>query len=391
MNQPKLIFLVTEDWYFMSHRFELACAAQRAGYDVSVITQVGEHGDVIRAAGLTLYPIQFSRSLNRPLQDLKTLAAIFLLYRKIRPDLVHHVALKPVLFGGLVARFSKRITVINALTGLGYVFASEQRKARVLRSVISRAFRSLFKQSNAWLILQNADDQKMLIEEHIAQQNRTIMIKGSGIDTMRFQPMTPTNDENSDDEDDIVVMLAARMLWDKGVGEFVEAAKRVLHRHPNVKFVLVGESDPENPAAIPDETLRAWQADGVITWLGKRNDMPAILQKATIFCLPSYREGLPKVLLEAAACGAALITTDAPGCREVVTDNVTGLLIPIKEVDPLVTAIECLITDSDLRQRLANSARARVKAAFSIEQVINETLSLYETALSTSAQGELKS
>lgn len=375
--KPRLLFLVTEDWYFVSHRLPLACAAKAAGYEVIVATQVTEHGDAILKAGLQLEPLKFSRSHGKPWQDLMTIFSINRIYRQYQPDLIHQVSLKPVLYGSIAAIFSRPRVMVNALTGLGFVFSSSQKKAKLLQFMIIPLLRLLLSRKNAWLIIQNPDDQKTLIQAGIINENRTRLIRGSGVDSKKFKPVSNNNSDSP------IVLLASRMLWDKGVGEFVEAAKLLKQRKVMARFVLVGDTDPENPSAVPQKTLSEWQASGLLEWWGKRTDMPNILSGATVVCLPSYREGLPKVLIEAAACGKAIVTTDAPGCREIVQHGVNGLLVPVKDTQSLADAIGTLLNNQSMREEMGNQGRIIVEQQFTVEKVIDETLRLYDDALSS--------
>lgn len=368
----------------MSHRFQLACAAKAAGYRVIVVTQVGDHTEAIQAAGLELLPIRFARSHARPWQDAKTIWSIFKLYRQVKPDLVHHVAIKPVLYGSFAAFFARVPVVINALTGLGYAFSSDQRKAVWIRRAILPLFKFIFSGKGRWLILQNPDDQQTLSDLGVLRADRTVLIRGSGVDSQQFQPSTMTDEIP-------IVMLASRLLKDKGVIEFVQAATQLIKQGIKCRFVLVGDSDPENPSSIQTEQLQRWDEQGMIEWWGRRTDMYDVLPRATIVCLPSYREGLPKVLIEAAACGKALITTDAPGCREVVRDGENGLLVPPRDADALAGAIQTLLADPELIMQMGKQGRVRVEAEFTIQRVIEASLSLYARALNATQKSQGKS
>jgi len=349
--KPKLLFLVTEDWYFVSHRLPLACAARDAGYDVVIVTQVTNHGDVITNSGLELEPLKFSRSHGKPWQDLMTVVSIFRLYKKHKPDLVHQVSIKPVIYGSIAALFARVPVVINALTGLGFVYSSTQIKAKFLRFLIKPLLKVLLSRKNTWLIIQNPDDQSTLKKAGIINNKQVVLIRGSGVDTDKFRPV------DHDLSGTPIVLLAARMLWDKGVGEFVEAARVIKASGKKVKFVLVGDSDPENPACISQQELSGWQASGIVEWWGRRDNMSEILANSTLVCLPSYREGLPKVLIEAAACGKAIVTTDAPGCREIVQHGDNGLLVPIKNAIAIAEGIEKLLDDNKMREEMGKKSR----------------------------------
>lgn len=367
----KLLFLVTEDWYFCSHRLPLARAAKAAGYEVVVATRVSAHADAITAEGFKLIAIGLRRSSRNPWRELRAILEIAGIYRRERPDLVHHVALKPVLYGAIAARLARVPAVVNALAGLGFVFASATLKARLLRPWVVGALRLSIDADGSALIVQNPDDRKMLVEAGVVSAARVRLIRGSGVDVGRFAT-TPEPGGTP------LVMLPSRLLWDKGVGEFVAAAQLLRERGVAARFVLVGDSDPETSAAIPVGQLQAWQSGGAVEWWGRREDMPAVLASSHVVCLPSYRgEGLPKVLLEAAACGRPLVATDVPGCREIVIDGGNGLLVPPRDAPALADAIGRLLADPDLRAAMGRRGRELVEAQFSEERVVAQTLALY--------------
>jgi glycosyltransferase involved in cell wall biosynthesis len=297
-----------------------------------------------------------------------------MLYRKEKPDLVHHVAMKPMLYGSLAARFLGVPRVVNALAGLGYVFTSDQPKAHLLRPVIGSAFRALLNNRRTLLILQNKDDQAMWIRKRFINEERIRLIRGSGVDTAVFYPTQELAGIP-------VVMLASRMLWDKGIKEFVEAARQLKTRGVDARFVLVGDTDIHNPSAISNEQLANWHSEGVIEWWGQRDNMPAVLEQANIVCLPSHREGLPKVLLEAASCGRSIVTTDVPGCREIVRNGENGLLVPVNSTVKLADALRLLIANPLLRQQMGTRGREIAVSEFAVEKVVAETMAVYEELL----------
>lgn len=375
----KLLFLVTEDWYFCSHRLPLARAAKAAGFEVIVATRVNQerHAAAIAAEGFRLIPLGLRRGGHNPLRELLAIGEIARIYRRERPDIVHHVALKPVLYGSLaarLARFARVPAVVNALAGMGFIFASDSFKARLLRPFVARAFRLLLNAGRSVLILQNPDDRQMLVEQGVVEPGRVRLIRGSGVDIRRFAP-TPEPGGMP------LVILPSRLLWDKGVGEFVEAARRLRAQGVSARFALVGDSDPENSAAIDDAQLAEWAASGVVEWWGRRDDMPEVFAQANVVCLPSYREGLPKVLLEAAACGRALVATDVPGCREIAIDGHNSLLAPVRDAVGLAAAIRRLVEDARLRGEFGQRGRALVEAELSEERVIEQTLAVYREIL----------
>ncbi len=372
--KAKLVYVVSEDWYFVSHRIALAVAAKDAGFDVTVITQVHRHGDIIRDAGLSLEPIAFDRSSVNPFSDAKTLNRLTALYRRLQPDIVHHVAMKPVLYGSLAARRAGVPGVVNALMGLGYVFTSGDLKARVLKPFIRTGLKAALNHRNSRVIVQNADDAQMLRTERLAEASTIRLIRGSGVDLTEFPFSVPPAGRPR-------VVLPARMLRDKGVVEFVEAARILKSEGIEAEFVLAGSPDPVNPSSLTDAVIYSWVREGLVTYLGWRDDMTAVLASATVVCLPSYREGLPKVLLEAAACGRAIVTTDVPGCREVVSDGVNGWLVPPRDAAALADALRAALTRDDLRTRYASAGRQRVEREHAIGAIISATLAVYDEIL----------
>ena len=362
----KLLFVVTEDWYFVSHRLALAVAAQAAGFEVAVATRVGRHGETIRAAGIRLIPFGLARSYGNPLREI---LALIRLYRRERPAIVHHVALKPIVYGAVAARIAGVPAQVNAVVGLGWLFTSAKGVMRVVRPAARWILASVLRARGSLTIVQNPDDRALLIRSHLPE-GRIRLIRGAGVDTTVFAPAP-------EPAGPVCVVLAARMLWDKGVGEFVEAARLVRQAGVEARFVLVGDPDPDNPASVPEATLRSWQGQNGLEWWGRRDDMPRVFHAAHIVCLPSYREGLPKVLLEAAACGRPLVTTDAPGCREVVLDGENGFLVPIQDATGLAAALCKLIHDGPLRSHMGRRAREVVLKEFSNEHIFRQALTIY--------------
>ena len=367
----KLLFFVTEDYYFVSHRLALAVAARAEGYDVCVVTRVRGCGDTIRGAGLRLLPFENARSSLNPLTELLTLGRLIRLYRRERPDLVHHVAMKPVLYGSVAARLAGRPAVVNAVAGMGWLFISGSVWARWLERPIRAVFKRVLNIGIA--LVQNPDDARLLVEVGLPK-SRIRRVPGSGVDVRVFLP-------RPEPEGTPVVTLAARLLWDKGVGEFVGAARLLRQRGIAARFLLAGEPDPVNPASILAGDLAAWVREGVVEHLGWVSDMPDLLATCHLVCLPSYREGLPKSLIEAAAAGKAIVTTDVPGCREVVRHGDNGLLVRPRDVESLADALRRLIIDPDLRGRMGARSRVRAEQEFGLDAVVKQTLAIYREAL----------
>jgi glycosyltransferase involved in cell wall biosynthesis len=366
-NRPKLLFVVTEDWYFVSHRLSIAMAAREAGYDVAVATRARKHVEMIQRAGVRVLPFELSRRAGNPVLELLKLLS---LYRREHPDIVHHVALKPVFLGALAARLAGIPAQVNAVAGLGWLFISRSLMARWMSPVIRLILARLLSAPRCRVIVQNPDDADLLKKSGVTESHMR-MIRGVGVDTSEFSPFPKPPEP-------ICVVLASRILWDKGVGEFVEAARQLKKEGVKANFILVGNPDLDNPASVPEATLNAWQKEEVVEWWGHRDDMVPIFHAAHIVCLPSYREGLPKVLLEAAACGRPIVTTDVPGCREVVREGENGLLVPVCNAQALSEALSCLIKNPELRSQMGRRSREIVLKEFSSEKVIAQTLSLYK-------------
>lgn len=367
---PTLLYLVTEDWFFCSHFIERAKAARAAGYDVVVVTRVAEHGDKIRAAGLRLVPFNHDRRGINPLAELARLWRLVAIYRRERPALAHHVALKPVLYGTLAAWLARVPAIVNAPVGMGYVFSSADRLARLLRPAVSTALRLLLNPRGSRVVFENGDDLRALCARGFVRARDAVLIRGAGIDLDEFRPQPEPAGEP-------VVLLTARMLRDKGVAEFAEAARILRDAGVAARFRLVGAQDWANRAAIPEAVLRGWVEEGLVEWLGHRSDIARQIADSHVMCLPSYREGLPKSLLEAAAAGRPIVTCDVPGCREIVRDGDNGLLVPPRDAVALAAALKTLIESPELRARLGARGRRRAEEEFSNGRVVGETLELY--------------
>lgn len=371
-NKPlKILYLVTEDWYFCSHRLPLAVAARQAGYAVTVVTRVRQHGDAITSAGIKLIPLPWSRGERSPLKVLRALWLIYRILRDEQPDLLHNVALKPVLYGSLVAPFAGVRRVVNALAGLGLLYSSKQSRFRRLRVALQPILRGLLSRPRTRVIVQNPDDFDTLVRHAIIPVCRGVLIRGAGVDIETFVP-TP------EPAGTVVVMLAARMLWSKGVGTFVEAAGILRGKGHKARWVLVGDSDEDNPDAVSSTLLADWDAAGVVEWWRHRADMPDVLSQSHIVCLPSsYGEGVPKILLEAAAAGRPIVTTDWPGCREVVIHGQNGLLVPPGDAVALAEALAELLGNPDLRLRMGERGRQIAIEEFASDRIVQETLAVY--------------
>lgn len=373
-RKPRLLFVVTEDWYFCSHRLPLARAALAAGFEVSLAARINEHGALIREAGINLVPWNIERGSTGLLSELRAFHSLWKIFRSVRPDLVHQVALKPVLYGSLIARLVRPPAVVNALGGMGSVFTAGSGRKALLRKVVLQAFSWLLSGPRQLLILQNQDDADLVTSQAGVDPTTIRLIRGAGVDVRQFEA-TPQEPGLP------LVVLPARMLWDKGVGEYVEAARQLRAQPPVARFALVGGMDECNPSGISAAQLEQWNAEGAVEWLGMRQDMPAVLREAHIVCLPSYREGLPKALLEAAASARPIVTTDVPGCREVVRHGENGLLVPARDAVALAAALSQLLSCAEMRARMGGVGRSMAVAEFSERRVVEETLKIYSELL----------
>ena len=373
-NELRIIYFITEDWYFWSHRLSLARAAQKAGFKVTIITRVDKYKDLIENEGFNLISIGLVRSSKNLFSELLSFLEVLKIYRREKPDIVHHVALKPILYGTWAARFSGVPCVVNLFAGVTTKFHADKWKSIILQGVVDQIFRFGFLGGKAYAIFQNSFDKQSFLTKGILKEENTGLISGSGVDVSRFVK-TPEPDGTP------LVILASRMLWDKGIGEFVEAAKILKREKIKCRMALVGNPDPENPDPLPSTLIQKWQSERLVEWWGNREDMPEVFSNANIICLPSYHEGCPKVLIEAAACGRAIVATDIPGCREIVRHNENGLLVPVKNSTALAEAISLLIRSPKIRTQMGDRGSKIVVEKFSEEKVIKKTLDVYNRLL----------
>jgi len=381
-KRPTILFLVTDDWFFLMHRKALALAAQSAGFQVLVATAPGSRVKEIEALGFEHYSLKMRRSSRNPLREMVALLDLIKLYRRLRPDIVHQVSIKPMIYGSLAAKIVGIPAVVNAVTGLGFVFIVGGYRKKVLRRLVESVYWLVGKRMQSRFLFENPDDRDYFLEKSIITPEKAVLILGSGVDIENFQPQKPETGAPSSITHPPVVLLAARLLWHKGVAEFVKAA-RVLHgKGIKAEFWLAGMPDMSNPAAVPVSRLLYWHRQGDVRWLGFQNDMPALYQKSTIVCLPTrYREGIPVTLLEAAACGKPLVATDMPGCREIVRPGENGFLVAAGNVSELVAALEMLLRDRQLQTEFGRNGRQMVEKGFSDKKVISDTFTVYRELL----------
>jgi glycosyltransferase involved in cell wall biosynthesis len=367
----RLVYVVNDGAFFLSHRLELAVAAAANGYDVHVIIPDSVDVRKIEAAGFTTHTIPLSRSGLNPLAEWQTLRALKAKFRVLQPDILHLLTIKPVIYGAIAARNSREVKIVCGITGLGHIFTGETLWKKILRFIISRLYRLAFSHEDLTVIFQNEDDLRLFRERRFITDSQTRLIRGSGVDPERFAALPEPQGVP-------IVILASRMLWNKGVGTFVEAAKKLQENGITVRMVLAGKVDDDNPEGVPLEKLQNWNDAKIVEWWGNRTDMPHVLSQASIVCLPSYyREGVPKALIEAASCGRAIVTTDMPGCRDIVRHQENGILIPPEDAGALAEAIMSLLDDPTLRSEMGRIGRQMVIDDFSLEQVVESTLSVY--------------
>lgn len=363
--------MVNSAKYFSAHWLARASAARAAGYAIHLAAPWDINDETTAAQFDGVHPLPLTRRGAYPHVESRTVASLQTLYRTLRPDLIHHITIKPVIYGGLLTRFMNQTAVVNTLPGLGYVFLDRGMGAALIRRGVTAAYRMALSRKNSRTIFENPDDLAEFCERGLVPPSSAVVIRGAGVDMDEYRP-TPEPGGTP------LVILASRLLWDKGVGEFVEAARTLRHSGVQARFALVGDTDPGNPAAIPTEQLQRWNAEGIVEWWGYRDDMPNVLADAHVVCLPSYREGLPRVLIEAAACGRPIVTTDAPGCREIGRNGENGFLVPPRDSQALAVALRRLVENPSLRRTMGERGRAIAEREFSSEKVIHETLSVYE-------------
>lgn len=373
MKKKRILIVGNDANYFFSHRLPIALGVNAAGYETHVAIPIDQSDCRIKEYPFQFHIIPLDRGGRNVADEIKTIVTLYGLYRRLKPDLIHHVTIKPVLYGGVVARFAGVPSIVNAMTGLGFVFTSDTWRRRMLRWMVSRLLRVACNYERVKMIFQNMDDVGIFIREGICAADKCTVIRGSGVDMQKFQP-------TAEPEGSIVVMFPSRMLWEKGIDEFVNAARELHSRGLAARFVLVGTTDP-NPTSVPQHLLDEWITEGIVEYWGWHDDMVSTLRQAHIICLPSYREGLPKVLIEAAASGRSIVTTDVPGCREVVRHGDNGLLVPVRDPIALAHALQQLIENSELRRRMGVRGRQIAELEFRVEKVVEETLSIYRQLL----------
>ena len=367
----RLLFVVNDLAFLISHRLPVAQAALGAGYEVHIAAPKNSGSErKLAGSGFHLHQLSMDRHSINPFSELRSLWHIYRILRRIKPDTVHLVTIKPVLFGGIAARLARVPAAVSAISGLGFAFTSTSLKGRVIGQFVKPLYRFALGHRSQRIIFQNEHDRATLQDLGLNLSGKVEMIRGSGVDLQVFSP-TP------EPEGPVTIVVPSRLLRDKGIVEFVDAAQVLKCEGSMARFVLVGDAPMGNPDIIPRTILDAWKAEGLVEFWGFHSDMPDVLRQTHIVVLPSYREGLPKALIEAAACGRPVITTDAPGCRDAIVENRTGLMVPVRDSPALADAMRSLIGDKAARLRMGIAGRALAEQEFSIDHVIHRHLEIY--------------
>lgn len=370
----KLLFIVNVDWFFVSHRLPIAQEALEQGYDVTIACHFTEHEQELVDMGFNVVELPFTRSGGSISNELKTLKAIRELIDQEQPSVIHAVTIKPVLYSGLILKTIKlKIPFVVAISGLGYVFTANTFRAKLTKFIASMVYKVALAHKSKTVIFQNRSDEKILTDVAKLKANDKILIKGSGADLSVYNHITEINRPH------IKIAMACRLLREKGVYQYIEAAKIVKAQFPNTQFLLIGTPDLENPNTVKQSEIDKWVKEGVIDYLGHRNDIPAIFSDANIVTLPSfYGEGVPKVLIEAAACGRAIVTTTNPGCSDAIINNVTGLAVPPMDARSLADAFIKLINNPNERIKMGIKARAFAEKEFDVKAVVDTHIKIYK-------------
>ena len=372
----KVVLYANTEWYLYNFRRSLAFALRDAGHEVVLVSPPGPYGAKLEALGFRWVPAPMERRSLNPLKEAALLVWLMRLFRQEQVDVVHGFTIKCAVYGSLAARLAGVPARVNAVAGMGYVFISNDLKARVLRPLVRALLKLALDGRGARLILQNPDDVALFAQARLVDADSVRLIPGSGVNCERFAPAPARVGGGA-----LRVVLPARLLWDKGLAELIEAVRLLRAQQVPLAVFLAGDPDPGNPAAVPVSTVEGWVKEGLVSWLGHVDDMPGLFHSMDAVVLPSYREGLPKGLIEAGACGLPLITTDVPGCREVVTHEVDGLLVPVKDAGALAVAMRRLVEDPALCVRLGAAARAKALALFDERIVVANTLAVYAELL----------
>lgn len=372
------MLVANTSWYHFNFRLNLALAAKRAGADVTLVSPPDRYVKRLEERGLRWVEWSLNRRSIHPLSEAAACRRLKKIYQNERPDLVHHHTVKCVVYGTMAARRARVSGIVNSVTGLGHLTLARSFKIRLLRPLVLPAWRWALTRENARGMLQNEDDLQYLLGRRSKPNRNVVVTNGSGIDLHRFHP---DGGIAACDEFETVVLFVGRLLREKGIYEFVEVARRLGKQDKELRFVVCGAADAGNPSSVDENVYRQWRDSGMVEFLGHVEPIDEVLRRADIVVLPSYREGLPRTLLEAAAMAKPVVATDTAGCRDAVVDGETGLLVPVGDVDSLAEAIQMLANRPDLRRRMGRAGRQRVVELFNEEDVIAQTLQLYRELL----------
>jgi glycosyltransferase involved in cell wall biosynthesis len=371
-DSVKVLFFANTEWYLFNFRLPLARFLRDRGFEVVMVSPLGPYGARLIGEGFRWIGVDMDRRSMNPAREVMVLRRLSEIYAAEKADIVHHFTIKCVLYGSLVAWRLGIRNRVNALAGMGYVFTSTAWRARLLKPFVTALIRLLVRGAYARLVIQNRDDFEAFRQARIASPANIRLIRGSGVDTSLFRPSDTARQDRP-----TRVLFAARLLWDKGIGEFVAAARELKRDTPAIDILIAGKPDTGNPTSVPFEQIESWVEEGLIVHLGHVEDMPALMKDVDIAVLPSYREGAPRSLIEAAAAGLPIVSTDVPGCREVVEHQINGLLVPVRQVAPLVEAIRFLRDHPQERKRMGRAGREKVLRQFDQRLVLEATHALY--------------
>lgn len=373
--RPKVLLFANTDWYLYNFRRPLSEAIEATGWQVVLVSPPGSYGPQLRDLGFEWIPFVFSPGGINPLREASAVVRLARLYRLLRPTLVHHFTIKCVIYGSLAARLIPHTAVVNAVTGAGYAFSRQDHRARLLRRPVEWAYRAALSRKQNRVVFQNSADLDMFLRSRLVDEGKVRLIRGSGVNCERFHP--PVNEQERDGGR-TRVLLATRLLRDKGVFEYAKAAGALQERYPNAEFLVAGSLYPDNPTSLTGAELDGIVKQGFVRYLGQVSDMPELLRSVDIVVLPTtYAEGTPRILIEAAASGRPVVATDIPGCQGLVENDRTGFLVPPGDQGALVGALEALLDDVSLRQRFGQAGREVVLRDFEESIVLRDTLNLY--------------
>ncbi len=374
----KILFFANTEWYLFNFRLALAKYLRVQGVEVIMVSPSGSYGKKLEEEGFRWIPIPMVRRSLNPLTEARLVWKLSRIYRTEKPDIVHHFTIKCVVYGGIAASLAGIQRVVSAVTGLGYVFIGKDVKTKILRPIVRQLLRFVMNGSHRRLIVQNNDDRKTFLSAGLISDEHIHLIAGSGVDIQRFQPKSLTA---NGPKLPCKIVFAARLLWDKGLAELIEAARILGNETINAQFLIAGEPDPGNPASLTSEVISEWKKVPNVYFLGHVSDMAQLLADADIMVLPSYREGLPRSLIEAAAVGLPIVTTDAPGCRDVVDNGISGFIVPVRDSIALSSALRTLVNDPSLAIQMGVAGRLKVLAEFDERLVFKKTLEVYRELL----------